>query len=99
MPTPADRLPELLLAADPARTALLTAETGEALDYSGLQDATEALAGRLAALGVGRGSRVALVLPDGPAFLRVLFAVVTLGATAAPLNPAYKRDEYAFYLE
>jgi acyl-CoA synthetase (AMP-forming)/AMP-acid ligase II len=42
---------------------------------------------------------VALVVPDGSDFLRLLLAIVSLGATAAPLNPAYKRDEYQFYLD
>src|SRR5262245_36521634 len=94
-----DRLPDLLRSVDPARAALVTAETGHTLGYGALADTVGSLAGRLAALGIERGSRVAIVLPDGPELLRVLFAVVALGATAAPLNPAYKRDEYAFYLD
>jgi acyl-CoA synthetase (AMP-forming)/AMP-acid ligase II len=94
-----DRLPDVLLAGDPSHPALVTAESGDALGYGELGDAIAALAGRLASLGVRRGSRVAVVLPDGPAFLHVLLALLHLGATAAPLNPAYKRDEYAFYLD
>jgi acyl-CoA synthetase (AMP-forming)/AMP-acid ligase II len=89
----------VLLAGDPSHPALVTAESGDALGYGELGDAIAALAGRLASLGVRRGSRVAVVLPDGPAFLHVLLALLHLRATAAPLNPAYKRDEYAFYLD
>ncbi|HEX4518656.1 MAG TPA: acyl--CoA ligase [Gaiellaceae bacterium] len=92
-------LTDLLEAGADGSPALVTAETGETLSYLELRTAAADLAGRLAALGVGRGSRVALVLPDGPDFLRVLLALVSLGATAAPLNPAYKRDEYEFYLD
>jgi acyl-CoA synthetase (AMP-forming)/AMP-acid ligase II len=77
----------------------VTAETGERLTYEQLEEVTRALAGQLAALGVDRGSRVSLVVPYGPDFLLLLLAVVSLGATAAPLNPAYKRDEFQFYLE
>ncbi len=82
-----------------ARPALVTAESGACSTYDRLLQETHALARRLAALDVARGSRVALVIPDGPDFLRLLFALVTLGAVAAPLNPAYTRDEFAFYLE
>jgi acyl-CoA synthetase (AMP-forming)/AMP-acid ligase II len=58
----------------------------------------ETLAGRLAAAGVRRGDRVALALPNGPEFIQLLLAIATLGAAAAPLNPAYTPDEFAFYL-
>jgi acyl-CoA synthetase (AMP-forming)/AMP-acid ligase II len=94
-----ERLDDLLWAGAHDQAALVTAETGDVLTYERLHDEVAALAGRLASVGVGRGSRVGLVVPDGPDFLLVLLALVALGATAAPLNPAYKRDEYAFYLE
>ena len=98
--TGGERLGDLLdRAAEPGRVALVTAETGETLTYEGLTAAAAALAGRLAMLGAGRGSRIALVLPDGPDFLQLLLAVTRLGAIAAPLNAAYKRDEYEFYLD
>ena len=42
---------------------------------------------------------MALVLPNGPEIIEILFALGLLGAAAAPLNPAYTADEYAFYLE
>ena len=42
---------------------------------------------------------MALAVPNGPDFLQVLLAVLELGAVAAPLNPSYTEDEYAFYLE
>jgi acyl-CoA synthetase (AMP-forming)/AMP-acid ligase II len=90
---------DLLHGGDPDKPALVTAETGAALTYAGLGEAAASLAGRLAAAGVRRGSRVAIVVPDGPAFVQLLLAARALGATAAPLNPAYTRDEYAFYLD
>jgi len=94
-----ERLDDLFRAGAQDHAALVTAETGDVLTYERLQEEVAALAGRLAAVGVGRGSRIGVVVPDGPDFLLVLLALVALGATAAPLNPAYKRDEYAFYLE
>jgi acyl-CoA synthetase (AMP-forming)/AMP-acid ligase II len=89
-------LAELLENSGPA---LVEAETGATTTFEELAGEIEAVAGRLAALGVERGDRVALVLPDGPQFVRHLLAVNLIGATAAPLNPAYTRDEFAFYLD
>src|SRR5271166_1507767 len=51
----------------------------------------------LNAMGIGRGDRVALVLPNGPEAAGC-FVTIACGATTAPLNPAYKADEFAFYL-
>jgi acyl-CoA synthetase (AMP-forming)/AMP-acid ligase II len=80
-------------------TALITADSGDRMTYASLATRVEALAGRLAATGVRRGDRVALALPNGPEFIELLLAAVAIGAAAAPLNPAYTRDEFAFYLE
>jgi acyl-CoA synthetase (AMP-forming)/AMP-acid ligase II len=94
-----ERLLDVLRGGEPTATALVTAEDGRRTTYRELDDAVAVLAGRLSALGVGRDSRVGLVVPSGPDFVQLLLAVLALGATAAPLNPAYKRDEYAFYLD
>ena len=47
--------------------------------------------------GLGRGDRVAIVLPNGPEMATAFLAVSSV-ATAAPLNPAYRGDEFEFYL-
>ncbi|MDW8445146.1 MAG: hypothetical protein RML45_13470 [Acetobacteraceae bacterium] len=41
---------------------------------------------------------MAIVLPNGPEMAAAFLAVAT-AATTAPLNPAYREDEFAFYLE
>jgi acyl-CoA synthetase (AMP-forming)/AMP-acid ligase II/acyl carrier protein len=51
----------------------------------------------LNAFGIGRGDRVAIVLPNGPE-MAVAFLGVSAGAVSAPLNPAYTAEEFAFYL-
>ena len=51
----------------------------------------------LNAFGVGRGDRVAIVLPNGPEMASSFLAVAT-GAATAPLNPAYRAEELDFYL-
>ncbi|HET7785351.1 MAG TPA: fatty acyl-AMP ligase [Myxococcales bacterium] len=44
-------------------------------------------AGGLRELGVGRGDRVAIVLPTGPAFMDAFFGAVLAGAVPVPLYP------------
>ncbi len=68
------------------------------LDYPALAAQIAAGAGQLAGLGVAPGDAVAIVLPNGPE-MATAFLTVAACATAAPLNPAYTEDEYAFYME
>jgi acyl-CoA synthetase (AMP-forming)/AMP-acid ligase II len=48
-------------------------------------------------LGIGRGDRVAIVLPNGPE-MATCFVACASGVASAPLNPAYRADEFTFYL-
>jgi acyl-CoA synthetase (AMP-forming)/AMP-acid ligase II len=68
--------------------ALVVPESGSSLSYAALQRALDRAAGRLAALGVRDGDRVALVAANGPALIVAFLAVTARGAAAAPLNPA-----------
>ncbi|HET7015851.1 MAG TPA: acyl--CoA ligase [Streptosporangiaceae bacterium] len=78
--------------------ALVVGEDGQTLSHAELADRIEALAGKLAAAGVHRGDRVALVMPNGPEFIQLFLAITLVGAAAAPLNPAYTHGEFVFYL-
>jgi acyl-CoA synthetase (AMP-forming)/AMP-acid ligase II len=78
--------------------ALVAPEDGRESTFGELERAVLELAGRLRAIGVERGDRVALVLANGPELVQILLAITTLGAAAAPLNPAYTVDEHSFYL-
>ena len=69
-----------------------------AVTYDSLRQRVADLAGSLTASGIGPGDRVAIALPNGlPVLVAVLAASVA--ATAAPLNPAYRYEEYCFYLQ
>jgi oxalate---CoA ligase len=48
--------------------------------------------------GLGRGDRIAIVLPNGPE-MAAAFLAVAAGASAAPLNPAFRAQELEFYLK
>jgi oxalate---CoA ligase len=68
------------------------------LTYAGLYSQVTAVAATLNSCGIGRDDRVAIVLPNG-ADMAVAFLGTAACATAAPLNPAYRAEEFTFYLE
>jgi acyl-CoA synthetase (AMP-forming)/AMP-acid ligase II len=91
-------LAELIDNAPADKTAIILPEQNIRVTYGALREQVHAVAGQLAAAGVGRGDRVASALPNGlPAI--VSFLAASIAGTAAPLNPAYKEDEFRFYLE
>ena len=90
-------LVELLERGAPAHPAVCLTD-GPTLTYSSLRDQVFSLAARIQELGIGRGDRVAIVLPNGVESI-VSFLAVAIAATAAPLNPAYKAEEFEFYIE
>ncbi len=85
-----------LAAADAERTALAAPER-QGLSHGALRRQIEATVARLNALGIGRGDAVAIVLPNGPE-MATAFLSVAAGAVTAPLNPAYRDEEFDFYL-
>jgi acyl-CoA synthetase (AMP-forming)/AMP-acid ligase II len=89
---------DLLENGAPSSIAINVAGGGPALTYHQLQQQVEALAAQLNQFGLGRGDRIAMALPNGLEVIASFLAASTVG-TAAPLNPAYTRDEFKFYLE
>ena len=91
-------LPSLLNAAPGNSTAVIIPETGTAITYESLRRQVNGMAEDLAGIGIRRGDRVANVLPNGLPTI-VAFLAGSIAGTAAPLNPAYRFDEFCFYLE
>jgi acyl-CoA synthetase (AMP-forming)/AMP-acid ligase II len=81
----------------PEADVALTAPGRPVLSFGALRGLIWETTARLNALGIGRGDRLAIVLPNGPE-MATAFLAVSAGATAAPLNPAYREDEFAFYM-
>lgn len=75
----------------------LSAPGRSALSYDGLRKHVGKTVERLAELGVGRNDTVAIVLPNGPEMASA-FISIGAAATTAPLNPAYRGEEFTFYL-
>ncbi|HEY2806810.1 MAG TPA: acyl--CoA ligase [Gemmatimonadales bacterium] len=86
-----------LLAVGAADAPALSAPDGVPLSYAALRAQVDATRAALVAHGIERGDRVAIVHENGPE-MAALFLGVASAAAAAPLNPAYRADEYEFYL-
>jgi oxalate---CoA ligase len=80
-----------------AQALVLAAPGREALSYDGLRALKARTTSALNARGIGRGDRVAIVLPNGSEMASAFLLVASV-ATAAPLNPGYREAEFDFYL-
>ena len=88
-----------LLAASPAdQTAIVLPEQNLKISYGSLRDQVTSVAEALSAFGIRRGDRVGMALPNGLPTI-VAFLAASEAGTAAPLNPAYREEEFRFYLE
>lgn len=67
------------------------------LTYKALREQVDSTLATLNGLGIARNDRVAIVLPNGPE-MAAAFVAIASGATTAPLNPAYRQEEFDFYL-
>ena len=80
-----------------ARLALLVDD--RRVTYAALLDEANRVANVLAALGVGRGDRVLVALPDGVAFVAAFLGTLKVGATVTMANPELPAADYAAHLE
>ncbi|MEM1065188.1 MAG: AMP-binding protein, partial [Pseudomonadota bacterium] len=88
-------------AAEPRRTALIHVDNAGAVtpwSYHALNDAAARLANALIARGVGRGDRVAILLPQCPDVMIAHFAIWRVGAISLPLFSLFGPDALAFRL-
>jgi long-chain acyl-CoA synthetase len=71
---------------------------GTTFEFGRLQDLVEKMAASLAASGVKKGDRVALMLPNCPQYVVSFFATVRLGAIVTQINPMYVEREIGHIL-
>ncbi len=86
-----------LLGAGDATAPAIAAPSLRPLTYGALRTLVESTVKTLNGCGVGRNDRVAIVLPNGPE-MATAFIGIAAGASAAPLNPGYRGEEFEFYL-
>lgn len=75
----------------PAHPALVF--HGARLGYGALERQSDALAAWLALMGVRKGDRIALLMPNCPQFVLAELGAWKAGAIVAPLNPLYSERE------
>ncbi len=83
-------------ASAPGKEALVAGE--RRMTYAELDAAASTLAARLRTIGVERGDRVALLLPNGAEAAVAVYGVARAGAAFTPLNPTIKADKLAYVL-
>ena len=93
---PADTVVQLLAKGADAAPAIGTPGRPW-LTHAGLRALAARTVTSLNAMGIGRNDRVAMVLPNGPE-MAAAFVAIACAATTAPLNPAYRAEEFDFYL-
>ena len=86
-----------LLANGADEAPAISAPGRPALTFGALRTLIDDTLTQLNALGIGRNDRVAIVLANGPE-MATCFMACASGVTSAPLNPAYRTDEFEFYL-
>jgi len=86
-----------LLATGADAAPAISAPGRTALSFGGLRSLIDTTLGQLNSLGIGRNDRVAIVLANGPE-MATCFMACASGVASAPLNPAYRGDEFEFYL-
>lgn len=87
-----------LLAHHNEATPAIGAADRDWLTYGGLRQLAGDVKTTLNGAGIGCTDRVAIVLPNGPE-MATAFVTIAQAATTAPLNPAYREEEYEFYLQ
>lgn len=68
------------------------------LSYRELEEKSRALAKGMLASGIGKGTRLGLLMPNGPDFIVTFAAATRIGAIVIPFNTFYKPKELAFVL-
>ncbi|MEW5965070.1 MAG: long-chain fatty acid--CoA ligase [Pseudomonadota bacterium] len=76
-----------------------TSFLGKTLTYGEIGRLVDKAAVGLQRLGVGKGTRVGLFLPNSPTFVVYYFAVLKVGGTVVNYNPLYTVEELAFQVK
>lgn len=69
---------------------------GRTLTYREIGDRVNQAAAALQAVGVAKGDRVGLFLPNSPTYIIYYFAILKVGGVVVNFNPLYSHEELAF---
>ncbi len=68
------------------------------MSYAEMASAAKRVASALAAKGIGKGDKVALMIPNTPHFPIIYYGILHTGATVVPVNVLYTQHEIEHYL-
>ena len=86
-----------LLERGTAHQPALGAPGRQDLSHAELRALVDRTLSTLNGMGIGRNDRLAIVLPNGPE-MAACFVAAACSVATAPLNPAYRAEEFEFYL-
>ena len=72
---------------------------GKTISFKELKDKVDRFATSLAALGIRKGDRLALLLLNTPEYIISFYAAVKIGAVVTPISPVYVSSEIKHQLE
>ena len=72
---------------------------GNKITYSSLKEKIDSISVRLGELGITKGDRIAVMLPNIPQYITYFFAIVKLGAIIVQVNPLYTMRELEFEIK
>lgn len=72
---------------------------GAKISYSKLNDLSNQFANGLTPLGLKKGSKIAIILPNIPQFVICFWGALKSGLTVVPCNPLYREREIEFQLK
>jgi len=75
------------------KTAIVSGD--RRLSYAEIDEASNKVANTLIRMGVNKGDRVAMLVPNSPEFVIIYFGIVKTGSIAVPLNPKHAVNELA----
>ena len=94
--TPLHELLERAAKAYPAKTAIAYGE--REITYAELNSLSSRFAAALSKLGIEKGERVALFLPNIPQFVIAYYGILKAGAVLTAISPLHKEREVAYQL-
>jgi len=71
---------------------------GKRLTYQQIKELSDRFAASIRRMGIRKGDRVVLLLPNSPQFIVAYYGLLKAGAVIVPLNPLSAQRELEFYL-
>ena len=69
------------------------------MTYTEVATAAKRVANALTAKGIGKGDKVALMIPNTPHFPIIYYGILQTGAVVVPVNVLYQKEEIQHYLD